>query len=339
MLRAAGSHLGSLAGRDLAARCAEGRLDARGQAASRARRKRALTARVVVAVGGGDHPDQRGPVPARRAEPARRAGEPAGPGPQDRGAARRSGGRAGPGGRAGTRPRPSGTPRTSAAGRCGPGWPGPSGGWSGDGAGDAGRAGAAAQAGQPRRRRADRAAMAGAVGGGPAVPDRRRREGQGVGQRDDPVATRTRAGWSSSSPPRWRTWRTGRTAGTGCRARWSSPTGATRSPPRPPPAPSATTSACDPASGRWYLDASWKTAPGPAPSLEELRRHPVVAVDVNAGHLAVAVVAADGNVTRHPGHGAAGPGRAARRHPRRAAAGRGQRPHRHRQASTARGRS
>ncbi len=43
MLRAAGSHLGSLAGRDLAARCAEGRLDARGKAASRAARKRALT--------------------------------------------------------------------------------------------------------------------------------------------------------------------------------------------------------------------------------------------------------------------------------------------------------
>ena len=44
MLRAVGSHLGSLAGRDLAARCAEGRLDAKGKAASRARRKRALTA-------------------------------------------------------------------------------------------------------------------------------------------------------------------------------------------------------------------------------------------------------------------------------------------------------
>ena len=34
VLRAAGLHLGSLAGRDLAARCAEGRLDARGRAAS-----------------------------------------------------------------------------------------------------------------------------------------------------------------------------------------------------------------------------------------------------------------------------------------------------------------
>jgi hypothetical protein len=44
VLEAAGRHLGSLAGRDLAARCAEGRLDARGRAASRRERKRALTA-------------------------------------------------------------------------------------------------------------------------------------------------------------------------------------------------------------------------------------------------------------------------------------------------------
>src|ERR1035441_10403540 len=44
VLRAAGAHLGSLAGRDLAARCAQGRLDAKGKAASRVRRKRALTA-------------------------------------------------------------------------------------------------------------------------------------------------------------------------------------------------------------------------------------------------------------------------------------------------------
>jgi hypothetical protein len=57
---------------------------------------------------------------------------------------------------------------------------------------------------------------------------------------------------------------------------------------------------CDAGSGRWYLDGSWKTARRPAPSLEELRRHPVVAVDVNAGHLAVAVVAADGNAVGPP---------------------------------------
>ena len=44
MLRTLGVHLGSLAGKDLAARCAEGRLDARGRAQSRAVRKRALTA-------------------------------------------------------------------------------------------------------------------------------------------------------------------------------------------------------------------------------------------------------------------------------------------------------
>ena len=44
VLRAAGRHLASLAGRDLAARCGEGRLDAKGQAASRASRKKSLTA-------------------------------------------------------------------------------------------------------------------------------------------------------------------------------------------------------------------------------------------------------------------------------------------------------
>ncbi|MFZ0190309.1 MAG: transposase [Streptosporangiaceae bacterium] len=57
---------------------------------------------------------------------------------------------------------------------------------------------------------------------------------------------------------------------------------------------------CDPARGRWYLDASWKTAPAPAPSLDELRARPVVAVDVNHGHLAAAVIAADGNVLGVP---------------------------------------
>ena len=45
-VRAAGpNHRGSLAGRDLAARCAEGRLGPKGRAVSRAARKRALTAR------------------------------------------------------------------------------------------------------------------------------------------------------------------------------------------------------------------------------------------------------------------------------------------------------
>lgn len=56
----------------------------------------------------------------------------------------------------------------------------------------------------------------------------------------------------------------------------------------------------DPAKGRWYIDASWKLPARPAPPLEELQRHPVVAVDVNAGHLDAAVLSADGNVTGTP---------------------------------------
>ena len=63
----------------------------------------------------------------------------------------------------------------------------------------------------------------------------------------------------------------------------------------------------DPARGRWYIDASWKTAPAPVPSLDELRACPVVAVDVNHGHLAAAVIAADGNVLGVPATIALGP--------------------------------
>jgi hypothetical protein len=58
--------------------------------------------------------------------------------------------------------------------------------------------------------------------------------------------------------------------------------------------------ALDVASGRWYLDASWRTPQRPAPSLGELRCAPVVAVDVNVGHLAVAVVTPDGNILGVP---------------------------------------
>lgn len=57
---------------------------------------------------------------------------------------------------------------------------------------------------------------------------------------------------------------------------------------------------CDPERGRWYAGASWKTPARPVPSLAEVTAAPVVAVDVNAGHLAVAVLAPDGNVTGTP---------------------------------------
>jgi hypothetical protein len=51
----------------------------------------------------------------------------------------------------------------------------------------------------------------------------------------------------------------------------------------------------DPARGRWYLHASWKTPPVEPITLAQARRGTVVAVDLNAGHLAVAVLDRDGN--------------------------------------------
>jgi len=56
----------------------------------------------------------------------------------------------------------------------------------------------------------------------------------------------------------------------------------------------------DSARDRWYLDASWKATPVAAASLDDLWQHPVAAVDVNHGHLAVAVVAPDGNILGVP---------------------------------------
>ncbi|MGW0826403.1 hypothetical protein [Streptomyces sp. NPDC002845] len=61
---------------------------------------------------------------------------------------------------------------------------------------------------------------------------------------------------------------------------------------------------CDPARGRWYLDASWSTtARGhklPVPALETLRRHPVLAVDVNADHLAAWIIDPHGSPVGAP---------------------------------------
>jgi hypothetical protein len=51
----------------------------------------------------------------------------------------------------------------------------------------------------------------------------------------------------------------------------------------------------DPQRGRWYLDASWRLPALPTPSLEALRQHPVLAVDLNADHLAGWVLNAAGN--------------------------------------------
>jgi IS605 OrfB family transposase len=56
----------------------------------------------------------------------------------------------------------------------------------------------------------------------------------------------------------------------------------------------------DAARGRWYLDASWKTTPQPAPKLDELRSGRVLGVDLNAGHLAACVLDASGNPIGKP---------------------------------------
>ncbi len=51
----------------------------------------------------------------------------------------------------------------------------------------------------------------------------------------------------------------------------------------------------DPKKGRWYIDASWKTGATPIATLDQLRRGPVVALDVNVGHLALCVLDCYGN--------------------------------------------
>ncbi|MGH7732677.1 MAG: hypothetical protein ACREOE_02980, partial [Gemmatimonadales bacterium] len=56
----------------------------------------------------------------------------------------------------------------------------------------------------------------------------------------------------------------------------------------------------DPVKARWYLDASWKPPAGPAADLDELRQGRVLAIDLNAGHLAAVVLDASGNPAGSP---------------------------------------
>lgn len=56
----------------------------------------------------------------------------------------------------------------------------------------------------------------------------------------------------------------------------------------------------DPARGRWYVDASWRLPTRPVPSVEELRQHPTVGVDLNADHLAGWILDACGNPVGPP---------------------------------------
>jgi IS605 OrfB family transposase len=56
----------------------------------------------------------------------------------------------------------------------------------------------------------------------------------------------------------------------------------------------------DPEKGRWYLDASWTFPRGDPTSLRALREHPVLAVDLNVGHLAAWILQPSGNPAGRP---------------------------------------
>jgi IS605 OrfB family transposase len=299
VLRAAGAHLGSLAGRDLAARCAQGRLDASGRARSRAARKRALTAESSSRWAGAitrTSEDQWGL--AERNLQAQKASLSA--------RIRRIQGRlvVPAGGKAG-QTRGYATPAERHAKDL------------------------RLRSLQARLTRVEQQLDAGTVPvvrGGKALlrkrgnlaaarltEDQWRREWEAArlfltadGEKDKPWGNETLRwhpdqGWLEIKLPGPLAGLANRPYG---RYRLSGPVGFTYR--GDDVAAQATTGAVrydisyDPARGRWYLDASWTTAPAPAVPLEELRRHTVVAVDVNAGHLAVTAVAADGNVLGVP---------------------------------------
>ena len=56
----------------------------------------------------------------------------------------------------------------------------------------------------------------------------------------------------------------------------------------------------DPAKGRWYLDASWKCPASATPVIDQVVGHRVLAVDLNAGHLAATAVDPSGNPIGQP---------------------------------------
>jgi hypothetical protein len=137
VLRQVGEYLGSLASADLAARCAEGRLDAGQRARSRRVRKQELTAKsssrwagaLTRTSGDAYQLAYRNLLAERRCLLAR----------IERIEARRAvaaGQRAG--GCGGMRPLLNGTPRPSASRRCAPGWPTSNGSWSPGGSACAG---------------------------------------------------------------------------------------------------------------------------------------------------------------------------------------------------------
>jgi len=299
VLRAAGSHLGSLAGRDLAARCAEGRLDARGRAVSRAARKRALTAesssRWAGAItrtsedqhrlAGQNLRAERASLQARVSRIEARLAVPAGSRPgKTRGYATPAERHAKDIRRRALRARLARAEHRLAVGAVG-----------------------VTRGGKALLRKRANLAAAGLT----EEQWRARWEAARLfltadGEKDknwgnETIRFNPDEGWLELKLPaplaglanrphgRYRLTCSVAFAYRGDEVAAQAATGAIRY-----------DISCDPGSGRWYLDGSWKTVPGPVPSLEELRCRPVVAVDVNVSHLAVAVVAADGNVLGSP---------------------------------------
>ena len=299
VLRAAGTHLGSLAGRDLAARCAEGRLDARGRAVSRAARKRALTAGSSSRWAGAitrttedawqlaerNLRAEKASLAARVRKVEARLAVPAG------GTDGRVRGYATPAGRHAKAVRLQALKaRHAASGRR-----------IATGTVLVVRGGrallrkrgnlAAAGLDEAQWRREWEAARLFLIADGEA----------GKAQGNETIRWHPDEGWLEVKLPaplarlanrphgRYRLSCPVQFAYRGDEVAAQAATGAIRY-----------DISVDPGSGRWYADASWKTALRPAPSLGELRKYPVVAVDVNAGHIAVAVVAADGNVIGAP---------------------------------------
>ena len=299
VLRAVGRHLGSLAGRDLAARCAEGRLDAKGRAVSRARRKRALTAE--------SSSRWAGAITRTSEDQVRLAGQ-------------------------NLRAEASGL--RSRIRRIQARLPVPAGGKAGR---VRGYATAAERHAKMVRLQVLRGRLAGVerrmgtgpvrvVRGGKALLHKRgnlsaagltqaqwRAQWEAArlfltadGEKDKAQGNETirwnpGEGWLEIRLPapladlanrphsRYRLAAPAGFSYRGSEVAAQAATGAVRY-----------DISCDPVRGRWYLDASWKAAPAPAPCLDELRAHPVLAVDLNHGHLAVWALTPDGNPAGPP---------------------------------------
>ncbi len=299
VLWAAGTHLGSLAGRDLAARCAEGRLDAKGRARSRARRKKALTPQSSsrwagaitrtsedqVRLAGQNLRAERNTLQARIRRIKARL-----PTPADGKAGR-------------VRGYATAAERHAKAIRL--------------------------QALQARLAKVDRRLDAGTVSvvrGGKALlrkrnnlaaagitQDQWRQEWESArlfltadGEKDKAWGNETirwnpGEGWLEIKLPIPLAHLANRPHG---RYRLSAPVGFSyRGDEVAAQAPSGAVRydiSHDPARGRWYIDASWTAAPAPPAPLDQLRQHPVLAVDLNHGHLAAWAITPDGNPAGPP---------------------------------------